>query len=329
MADIKAILADGLRRKMPQWSAPMLATLTDKVFSDEDWIFERKLDGERCLAFGNKKNVELYSRNKKKLNNTYPEIADALKDSDTRFIVDGEIVAFKKGVTSFSRLQKRMQIDNKKEARRSGIKIYYYVFDVLYYDEYDLSNVELRSRKKILNDGFEFSDPVRRTAYKNKTGEKYYKSACDKGWEGIIAKKAHGKYKHSRSRDWLKFKCVNRQEFVIGGFTDPKGERESFGAILIGYYQNRKLKYAGKVGTGFDDDTLKKLKLKFNKIKKQTSPFDAADIKEKSVHWLKPKLVAEVGFTEWTNGGMLRHPRYEGLRDDKNPQKVIKEKDNG
>jgi len=303
----------------------MLATLTDDYFSSEDWIYERKLDGERVLAFCTNGKVSLYSRNKKKLNATYPELVDALeREDESNFVVDGEVVAFEGNRTSFARLQNRMKINSEKEARESSVKVYYYLFDIMHLDGFDLTGADLGDRKAILKNALSFRDPVRFTPHRKKEGEKYHREACKKGWEGIIAKKAGSSYAHSRSRNWLKFKCVNEQELVIGGFTEPQGSRVGFGALLVGYYEKGKFRYAGKVGTGYDDDTLEKLRRRMDKFEQDDSPFDQ-EVREKSAHFVKPELVGQFGFTEWTSDGKLRHPRFLGLRRDKDPKKVRRE----
>lgn len=316
------------KKKQPDWTNPMLAKLTHTVFSDKNWIFERKLDGERCLVFKKDNEINILSRNKINLNDTYPEIVAAIQKQDTKnFIIDGEVVAFKGKVTSFAELQHRMHLKDPDEIKESNTKIYYYVFDIIYYDRYDLSKMKLRERKNVLKRLFEYEDPIRFTPHRDEIGEKYFKEACKKGWEGLIAKKADGKYIHKRSSEWLKFKCVNQQEFVIGGYTDPQGERIGFGALLLGYYKNDKLQYAGKVGTGYDDETLKDLHQKLSEIEKIDPEFAKKnDLPSKNIHWVKPKYVAEVGFTEWTKNNKLRHPRYLGLRRDKQPEDVIQEK---
>ena len=304
----------------------MLAKLTHDHFSDPGWIYERKLDGERALAFRDGREVKLMSRNRKRINTSYPELVDALSaQPEKRFIIDGEIVAFDGNVTSFERLQQRMQIKDPDEARRTGVAVCYYVFDIVHLDGYDLSNVPLRRRKGILKKALEFKDPLRFTPHRNEQGLKYFEEACRKGWEGLIAKDAESPYVHSRSRKWLKFKCVNRQEFVIGGYTDPEGSRIGFGALLLGYYDKDDLKFAGKVGTGFDDELLQSLSDRLESLERKNSPFSDADISTRGVHWVTPKLVGEVGFTEWTTDGKLRHPRFIGLRRDKNAKDVVRE----
>jgi len=323
-------LSDDVRNQLrqtgqPSWTAPMLATLTHEPFSDGDWIYERKLDGERCLAFRKGRKIRLRSRNKHSLNATYPELVEALGNQAPRdFIVDGEVVAFARGVTSFSRLQNRMKITREKEARDSGVAVYYYLFDLLHLDRHDVTGLPLHDRKMLLKKTFSFADPLRFSVHRVGNGEAFFKAACRKGWEGLVAKRAESKYVHSRSRDWLKFKCQNQQEFVVGGYTDPRGKRVGFGALLIGYYEQGQLRYAGMVGTGFDDETLERLGKRFQRLERNTPPFEAGNLPSKHVHWVTPKSVAEVAFTEWTDG-KLRHPRFLGLRRDKRPTSIVRE----
>ena len=328
LADLPEPARKALRKtSLPKWTAPMLATLTDERFSDPGWIFERKLDGERCLAFKDARRVRLLSRNRKRLNDAYPELAEALAGAArSRFIADGEIVAFEGKVTSFARLQGRMQLSDEEEARASGIKVYYYLFDLLHLDGYDLTRLPLEARKRLLREALEFHDPLRFTAHRREHGEKYYAEACKKGWEGVIAKEADARYVHSRSRSWLKFKCVREQELVIGGYTEPHGSRTGFGALVVGFYRGKTLHYAGKVGTGYDEQTLASLGKKLRKRERDDCPFaEARAAHEKGVHWVKPTLVAQIGFTEWTRDDRLRHPRFLGLRRDKPARKVVKE----
>jgi len=315
------------RSRQPRWTSPMLATLSHDPFSDEQWIFERKLDGVRCLSFRARNGVRLLSRNKKMQNDTYPEIVEVIAAQQVDdFIVDGEIVAFTGNVTSFRRLQGRMHIKDAEEARQNRIAVYYYLFDILYLDGRDTTKLPLRDRKSLLQRAFRFEDPLRFTRHRNGKGERFLKLACHKGWEGIIAKKAASTYAHKRSKNWLKFKCVKRQELVIGGYTEPQGQRKKFGALLLGYYCRGKLCYAGKVGTGFDRDTLDSLYNQLSSRESKHSPFtDAEAIASKPIHWVSPELVAEMAFTDWTRKNRLRHPRYLGLREDKTAKNVRKE----
>lgn len=332
MSDIFDALPDDARqrlrkREQPEWTDPMLATLTDDRFSDPGWIFERKLDGVRLLAFREGSDVRLVTRNRKDRNAAYPQIVDALAEEDASdFVVDGEVVAFDGGVTSFSRLQGRMKIDDPDEARASDVAVYLYAFDILHLDGHDTTGLPLRHRKALLKRALGFHDRVRYTEHRNEDGEAFWEEACGKGWEGVIAKDATSEYVHSRSKSWLKFKCVNRQELVVGGFTEPEGERIGFGALLMGYYEDGDLRYAGKVGTGYDDETLETLRDRMDRLERKTAPFaDGAGLPSKDVHWVTPKLVAGIGFTEWTDDLKLRHPRFEGLRRDKDPESVTRE----
>jgi bifunctional non-homologous end joining protein LigD len=323
-------LPEGLRgllrdEKVPDWRSPTLATLTDERFSDPDWIFERKLDGMRCLAFRDGDSIRLLSRNKQNLNGTYPELVEALAAQDTsQFVLDGEVVAFQGRHTSFARLQGRLGISDPLQARATGIPIFYYVFDLLHLDGKDTTQLPLLWRKRLLRNDFRFDDPLRYTTHRVKDGEAAYRAACERGDEGVIAKRADSVYEGRRSKNWLKFKCVRDQEFVIGGYTPPKGSRVGLGALLVGYHNGRDLRYAGKVGTGFDNATLRSLHDQLSAIEQDKSPF-AGPVREPGAHWVRPEMVAQVGFSEWTRDGKLRHPRYTGLRTDKDPAEVIRE----
>ncbi|HMG25653.1 MAG TPA: non-homologous end-joining DNA ligase [Acidimicrobiia bacterium] len=304
----------------------MLATLTDHHFSSRDWIYERKLDGERVVGVRSGRSTGLFSRSRQGLDGAYPEIVDALDAQHARdFTVDGEVVAFEGATTSFSRLQRRMQTRDPEHARRSGVAVYYYVFDVLHVDGYNVTGLSLRSRKRILRALLSYGGSLRFTPHRNTEGERFYEEACRKRWEGLIAKRAESTYVHRRSPDWLKFKCVNSQEFVIGGFTEPAGSRNELGALLIGYYDGTDLRYAGKVGTGFDERMLRDLGIRLRRLERPASPF-AERVSPRKVHWVQPRLVCEVGFTEWTGDGRLRHPRFMGLRRDKPPRQVVRER---
>ena len=314
------------RIRQPAWFDPMLAMLTNRRFSDPNWIFEHKLDGERCLAFKHGRTVRLLSRNKQRLNNTYPEVAEALERAAGHdWVVDGEIVAFEGKRTSFAKLQGRIGIKDPDEARRSGIAVFYYIFDLMYVDGFDVTRVGLEYRKKLLQQVLTFRTPIRLMTHRNTNGEALYREACQQDLEGLIAKRRGSEYEHRRSPDWLKFKCINEQELVIGGFTDPAGSRVGFGALLVAYYDRGKLKYAGKVGTGFDTALLVRLRRRLDARATGRSPF-AEDVREKGVHWVKPDLVAQIGFTEWTHDGKLRHPRFLGLRTDKPARDVVRER---
>jgi bifunctional non-homologous end joining protein LigD len=310
----------------------MAATLTDERFSDPGWIFERKLDGERCLAFRTGGEVRLLSRNRLRADDQYPEVAEALTSQDAGdFIVDGEVVAFDGRQTSFSTLQRRMHVRDPDAARRTGVRVFFYVFDVLYVSGHDVTEVALLYRKALLRRMFEYGGPLRFTSHRRGAGEAYWNEACSKGWEGVIAKRADAAYEHRRSRSWLKFKCAQEQEFVIGGWTDPQGSRRGFGALLVGYYQGKDFVYAGKVGTGFDESTLQDLKKRLSAIGRAKPPFTLGVdlLPRRGVHWVRPALVAQTGYAEWTPQGRLRHPRFMGLRRDKAPGEVVRERPAG
>lgn len=310
--------------KMPERLGAMLATLTHERFSDPEWVFERKLDGVRCLVYRSDDEVRLLSRNDKRMNESWPELVDALAEQSGSFVADGEIVAFDGDVTSFSRLQGRIGLTDPDEARASGIAVKLYLFDILHLDGRSTRELPLRERKKLLRSALHWDDPIRYTPPRNEHGERYLKEACAKGWEGIIGKRASSTYVQKRSRDWLKLKCSAAQELVVVGFTDPQGSREGFGALRLGYYEDDDLIYAGKVGTGFDDETLVELRERMDEIERDECPLDA-EPKVAGAHWVEPKLVAEVGFTEWTRDHRLRHPRFLGLRFDNDAEDVVRE----
>ena len=312
----------------PSWIEPELATLTKERFSDPGWITERKLDGERCLAFVSGASARLLTRNKKLITGTYPELAAALgaQQADD-FIVDGEIVAFDGTQTSFARLQQRMQLVAPLPELVRRVPVYYYVFDIVYADGADVRRQPLLERKRVLRRMLSFGGPLRFSTHQTGKGEAHWREAFGKRWEGVIAKRAESPYRGGRTRDWLKFKCDSSQEFVIGGYTDPQGGRVGFGALLLGYYdEDGRLVYAGKVGTGFDQRTLRSLHATLRESERATAVFAAGDLPRSAVHWVEPRLVAQIGFTEWTTAGQLRHPRYLGLRDDKDPAEVVRER---
>jgi bifunctional non-homologous end joining protein LigD len=293
----------------------MKAVLTSDCFSDPDWIYERKLDGIRCISVKTTAGVRLWSRNHLSLNDRFPELAEALGHDPGEFVVDGEVVAFAGAQTSFARLQQRGE---------RQVRVFYYIFDLLHVAGHDTTALPLRTRKTLLRRALVFRDPIRLTNHRNRDGEALYHDACRKGWEGVIAKRAQSRYEGGRSRDWLKFKCSAEQELVIGGFTPPRGSRTDLGALLLGYYDHGRLRYAGKVGTGFTHATLRDLAGRLEPLRRDAAPF-ADEVRERGATWVEPVLVAQVGFTEWTRDARLRHPRFLGLRDDKPATEVVRE----
>lgn len=302
--------------KQPNWISPMLATLVKNPFFEKGWLFEKKFDGIRCLVFFKNKKIKMYSRNHKLINHTYPEILEKLSSRSSKdFIIDGEIVVGQGKLGSFSKLQTRMH----RLSPEKKLFLSFFVFDLLYFDHQNLQKLPLIERKQHLKKVFTFNRTVRFCSHRITNGKSFYKKVTKEGFEGVIAKKINSTYKSKRTRDWLKFKAVNDEDFIIGGYTKPQGSRIGFGAVLIGFYKNKKLKYAGKVGTGFSEETLHLLSKKFDKLKSDKSYF-TDPIENKNVTFLKPKLVAKITFTEWTKDNKLRHPSFLGLRSVKSKQ---------
>lgn len=314
---------------MPAFVSPMLATLTTDYFSDPNWIYEHKFDGERCLAFKKNGKVTLKTRNKNIINNKYPELVqDLAKQTADNFVVDGEIVALNpKGVSDFQLLQGRINLKKGPKISQAvaSTQIYYNIFDIMYANGYDLRDVDLLDRKQILKNLLKFGNLLKYTDHKVGDGIKFFKQACRLKWEGLIAKDAHSAYTGKRSKAWLKFKCIMQEELIIVGYTEPQGTRTDFGALLVGYYKGKNLIFAGKVGTGYSQEVLKTLGAKLRRLEIKRCPLSNYTENVNSVHWVSPKLVAEFRFAEWTKSGRLRAPRYKGLRDDKSAKEVVRE----
>ncbi len=304
----------------------MLARLEHRPFSDPSWIYERKFDGERCIIERHGPRIRLLSRNRKSLNRTYPEIVAAIRRQPlAHFVVDGEIVAFEGRRTSFARLQSRLGVRDPDAALRRLVPVYAYLFDALLLDHRDVRRLPLVERRRRLRRSLRFGRRLRWSAHRRGDALAFLRRACRMGWEGILAKRAESPYVPRRSPDWRKFKCVRRQEFVIGGFTEPKGSRAGLGAILVGYYRGASLHYVGKVGTGFSAAVLTSLRRRLASVERASKPF-CGEVRETNAHWTRPTLVAEIGFSEWTRDGRLRHPRFLGLRRDKRARDVVRER---
>ncbi|HJR46054.1 MAG TPA: non-homologous end-joining DNA ligase [Actinomycetota bacterium] len=296
----------------------MLATLTESYFSDPEWVFEPKLDGVRCLAFKKGRKVRLTSRNRLSLNDRYPEVVEAVgRVALDDVVLDGEVAVVSRGISRFQSLQRHLL--------EGGGALVYFVFDSPHLAGRDVGRLPLLARKDLLRRLVAPVDGIRLVTHRKKNGEAYLRDACEKGWEGLIAKRAAAPYVNGRSKEWLKFKCSKEQEFVIGGYTEPQGSRIGFGALLVGYYEDGRLRYAGKVGTGYNVPLLQTLTEKLARMEHDRCPFEGKPPLRKGVHWVKPKLVAQVGFSEWTRDGRLRHPRFIGIRDDKKARDVIRE----
>jgi ATP-dependent DNA ligase len=281
----------------PEWIQPMAATLTQERFSDPEWIFERKFDGIRLIAFKKGNGVTLFSRNR--LPQNLPRVAAAIAKLPVQnLILDGEFT-WRGAATS------------------------YHIFDIVWHDETLVTSLPLEARREILS-RLPFEPPL--SQVEELTGEKPWDRACDEGWEGVIAKRRDSKYEHRRSKQWLKMKCENKQAFVIGGFTDPQGARVGLGALLVGYYDQSDFVFAGKVGTGFDTKLLTELRARLNVLEIEKPPFTrAVGLPRLRAHWVHPEIVVQVAFIEWTTHGKLRHSRLLGVLDSKNANEIVKE----
>jgi bifunctional non-homologous end joining protein LigD len=270
----------------PDWLQPMAATLTEERFTGSDWIFERKYDGIRVLAFKHGGEVRLLSRNRLPLNGSYPAVARAIAALPVDdVILDGESTA------------------GWEQAGDAD----YYVFDILRLDGRDLTSLPLEERRVLL-DRLPLELPLERVAWL--TDERPWDRACAEGWEGVIAKRRDSRYEHKRSKSWLKMKCEETHAFVVGGFTDPQGKRVGLGALLVGYFDGPDLCFAGKLGTGFDNALLVDLRSRLDGLEVPKPLFTRAKgLPRLRAHWVKPEVVVEAGFIEWTGNGKLRHPR--------------------
>jgi bifunctional non-homologous end joining protein LigD len=292
---------------------PMTAVLTAERPAGREWVFERKLDGIRCLAVKNGGRTRLYSRNELSLNDRYAPVAVALDaDPADGFVVDGEAVTFVGGRDRFG--------------GGDGGQLFYYVFDVLFAGGRDVRSLVLEERRALLDGLLRWEDPLRLTEQMTGDGASLLAGACRDGWEGLIAKRLGTPYVSARSRDWLKLKCTRAQELVIGGFTAPRGSRTDFGALLVGHFEGDRLRYAGKVGTGFTRARLHELSDRLAPLVRETSPFEPDTGIPRAATWVEPELVAQIAFMEWTSDGRLRPPSFLDIRCDKSPREVVREK---
>jgi bifunctional non-homologous end joining protein LigD len=286
----------------PEWLEPMAATLTQERFTGSEWLFERKLDGIRMLAFKNGKAVRLLSRNKLPLNASYPSVVEAIARLPVdELILDGEATA---GWEDHGR-------------------IIYHVFDVLWLNGGDATRLPLEERRALLKT-LPFRSPIGRVEAMD--DPRPWERACREGWEGVIAKRRDSHYEHRRSPHWLKMKCEATQELVVGGFTDPQGARVGLGALLVGFFERDDFVFAGKVGTGFDTKLLLELRSRLDALEIPKSAFTkAVGLPRLRAHWVRPEVVVQVAFIEWTVHGKLRHPRLLGVRLDKAARDVVRE----
>ena len=320
-------LAGAEQRPMPTVIHPMLASSVAKAFDDPDWLFEIKWDGYRAVAFIEDGRVRLVSRNQNDLTAQFSELGSLPQFVNAqRAILDGEIVALdEEGRPSFSLIQQRtgLQPGKRRLARREGVPVIYYAFDLLYLDGLDLRRVALEQRKQLLQDRIKVGGVIQFSDHYAEKGLALFEAAKQRGLEGILAKKRSSIYQEKRSNDWLKIKITQRQECVIGGYTDPEGSREYFGALVLGLYDEQgRLIHVGQVGTGFDQKTLKEMFAQLQGLKTKQNPFYGEIGGLRKIQLVRPELVAEIKFAEWTHesteGGMkLRAPVFMGLRADK------------
>lgn len=307
---------------LPRHVKPMLATLVDRPFDGDEWIFEVKWDGYRAVGSWDGQRAQLYSRNGKDFSERYGPVAEALRGLKTPAVVDGEIVMLDQAGKSHFELLQNYQ-------RGAKGQLAYFIFDLIWYDGHDLRGLPLIERKEILEQlmSGDKSGILHYSDHIKSAGKRFFQAADKQGLEGIMAKRASSTYKDGfRSKQWLKVKTHKRQEVVIGGFTEPRGSRKHIGALMIGVYEGDKLIYAGHVGGGIPTEQLQPLRKKLEALERQTSPFDGKPPKPNApVHWVTPKLLCEVTFTEWTDDGRMRHPVFAGLRSDKDPRQVTRE----
>ena len=281
---------------LPEWLEPMAATLTQERFAGGEWLFERKFDGIRLLAYKDGDDVRLFSRNR--LPQHLPHVAAAVARLPVNdVILDGEV--------AWDGL--------------SG----YHVFDILGLNGRKVTLLPLEKRRALLHD-LPFTSPLQRVGLLD--DHEPWERARREGWEGVIAKRRGSPYEHRRSKHWLKMKCEASQELVVGGFTDPQGARVGLGALLVGYYENDDFVFAGKIGTGFDTGLLLDLRRRLDALEQTHSPFTKAKgLPRLRAHWVRPEIVVQAAFIEWTVHGKLRHPRLLGVRGDKHPREVVRE----
>lgn len=316
------------RAASPAAMVPQLATLVAEPPQGHEWVHETKFDGFRVLCRVHHGQAALFTRSGQDWTTHFPDVAQvaaALPVKDAW--LDGEVtVVLGDGRSSFGALQNR-------GALGPGQQLVYFVFDLLHQDGHDLRPLALEARKRALAALLEHSKaakhpahPLRYVDHIEGDGAAFFARACQADLEGIVSKRRDRPYQAGRNFDWVKTKCMKRQEFVIGGFTEPKGARESLGALLVGVYQGEHLRYAGKVGTGFGHAAAAELRRRLEALERATSPFSPA-VKPlpRDVHWATPKLLAEISFTEMTTDGKLRHPSFKGLRDDKAATDVVRE----
>jgi bifunctional non-homologous end joining protein LigD len=311
-------LSDAPKGPMPHNVQPMLATPADDPFDHPDWVFEVKWDGYRAVAEVSREKVRLYSRNKRPFEERFAPVAESLRHLGFDAVIDGELMVLDQlSKPKFQLIQ---------DYPKSGGSLVYMVFDLLYLDGHNLEKLPLVRRKEILGQLVAGLPGVSVSEHIPEHGLAVFKAVQEQGLEGIVAKEAASRYRQGvRGKSWLKIKTHQRQEAVIGGFTEPKGSRVGFGSLLLGVYDNGDLIYMGHVGTGFNEKTLAEVRVKLDRLIQETSPFKDRPKPNAPVHWVQPRLVAEVSFSHWTNDNIIRHPVFLGLREDKDATEVRRE----
>ncbi len=322
--------SEGEPAPFPGFIPPMLATLVDRPFSDPDWLFETKWDGVRALAYLDGGHVRFVSRNDKDMSARYPELAGLAKAVRAQqAVLDGEIVALDEaGRSSFQRLQARVGLQDKNEIARLARSqpVVYYVFDLLYHDGHDLRALPLLERKARLEEIVQPGQRVRLSPHVLEEGNAAFEKAQARGLEGLIAKRTDSPYSSGRAGNWLKIKTILRQEVVVGGYTEPRRTRTHLGALVVGLYRGNELVYVGHVGGGFDRAALEQVHALLQPLRTDKAPFAETPATNEAVTWVRPELVAEVKFAEWTGDQCLRQPIFMGLRDDKDPRQCVLER---
>jgi len=312
------------KAKLPGFVSPQLATLVKEPPSGDEWLHELKFDGYRMLCRIDRGRVTVWSRNGKNWTEKFQNVVEAVKSlKATSAMLDGEIVIVDaQGRSSFQKLQRAMG-----KATTTGFA--YEVFDLIYLDGFSLTQTPLKDRKELLKNlvGTNSHGVIRYSEHISGSGDEFFKHACEYEIEGIVSKLADSHYESTRNRNWLKVKCAKQQEFVIAGYTPSSKGLPGFGSLVLGVYEKGKLVYAGRVGTGFTLKQRGDLKKQLDKLSSETSPLAVVprDPGLRETHWIKPKMIAEVAFTEWTSDGSIRHPSFQGLREDKNPKEVVRE----
>ena len=310
---------------LPNFIAPQLATLVKEPPSGNQWLHETKFDGYRMLCRVDRGEVQFWSRNGKNWTEKFQNLVEYVNSLPIKSaIIDGEIIVEDaQGHSSFQQLQRAM-------ATSETAGFLFAVFDLIYLDGFILTETPLRQRKRVLKDickSIGSRGRIRYSEHVEGNGDTFFKRACEYGIEGIVSKLADSPYDSTRNRNWLKVKCNKQQEFVIAGYTPSSKGLPGFGSLILGVFESGKLVYAGRVGTGFSLKQRVELRKQLDKFSRETSPFASTpkDPGLREAQWTQPKLIAEVAFTEWTSAGSIRHPSFQGLREDKSPKDVVRE----